>query len=135
MKIKENIKNGFFGLVINISIPNKIRNNTKTNGYFIRRLSIDYNVDIIINIKCAKLYIDSIVSYYNNSKKIGDFDVKRLIVILNCQCVLIYVHVREPGDEQKETWDSCSRAAIRGGVGLICAMPNTKPSCTKFGCI
>ena len=74
--INNYIKSGFFGLVINTSIPNKIRNNDKTNGYFIRRLSIDYGVDIIINTKCAKLYIDSIVSYYSNSKSIGDCDVK-----------------------------------------------------------
>ena len=39
----------------------------------------------------------------------------------------MHVHVREPGDEQKETWDTCSRAALKGGNGLICAMPNTKP--------
>ena len=62
-RIYNNIKEGFFGLVINISIPNKIRTNTKkTNGYFIRRLSIDYGIAVIINTKCAKLYIDSILS-------------------------------------------------------------------------
>jgi carbamoyl-phosphate synthase / aspartate carbamoyltransferase len=69
------IKEGFFGLVINISIPNKIRKNKKTGGYFIRRLSIDYGVSIIINIKCAKLYIDSIVTYNDNFRNIGDCDV------------------------------------------------------------
>ena len=132
-KIKEHIKNGFFGLVINISIPNKIRNISKTNGYFIRRLSIDYGIDIIINIKCAKLYIDSIVSYYGNSKMLGDCDVKTTDRYIKLpMCIDMHVHVREPGDEQKETWDTCSKAAIRGGVGLICAMPNTKPSCTNL---
>lgn len=75
-EIYNNIKEGLFGLVINISIPDKIRgHNEKTNGYFIRRLSIDYGVDILINIKCAKLYIDSIISYYNNFKIIGDCDL------------------------------------------------------------
>ena len=55
------IKEGFFGLVINISIPNKIRIiNKKTYGYYIRRLAIDYGISVITNIKCAKLYIDSI---------------------------------------------------------------------------
>ena len=68
-EIFKNIKEGFFGLVINISVPNKIRNyKEKTNGYYIRRLSIDYGVDVIINIKCAKLYAESIVSIYENSK-------------------------------------------------------------------
>ena len=44
----------------------------------------------------------------------------------------MHVHVREPGDEHKETWNTCSRAALKGGIGLICAMPNTKPPCTNF---
>jgi carbamoyl-phosphate synthase / aspartate carbamoyltransferase len=74
-EILHNIKEGFFGLVMNISIPNKIRNNSKTNGYFIRRLCVDYGIDIITNVKCAKLYIESIISYYNNFKIIGDCDV------------------------------------------------------------
>ena len=74
--IFNNIKEGIYGLVINISIPNKIRNLEKTRGYYIRRLSIDYGVAVIINIKCAKLYIDSIVSYYSPAKLIGDCDVK-----------------------------------------------------------
>lgn len=74
--IYNKIKEGYFGLVINISVPNKIRNLEKTHGYYIRRLSIDYGIDIIINIKCAKLYIDSIISCYNNSKLLGDCDVK-----------------------------------------------------------
>jgi carbamoyl-phosphate synthase / aspartate carbamoyltransferase len=85
-KIKNYIKEGFFGLVINISIPNKIRSyNEKTSGYFIRRLSIDYGIDVIINIKCAKLYIDSIVSCYQNSKKIGDCDIKITDKVINLE--------------------------------------------------
>ena len=84
-KIYKDIKNGFFGLVINISIPNKLKSNQKTNGYYIRRLSVDYGIDVIINIKCAKLYIDSIVSFYDESKKIGLSDIKKTLkqLILN----------------------------------------------------
>ena len=66
--IYNKIKEGYFGLVINISSPEQNKNLDKTHGYYIRRLSIDYYIDIIINIKCAKLYIDSIISCYNNSK-------------------------------------------------------------------
>ena len=75
-EINDKIKNGFFGLVINVSIPNKTRQKKKTDGYFIRRLSIDYSVDIIINVKCVKLYTESIVGYYKKSKLIGDCDLK-----------------------------------------------------------
>ena len=45
-------------------------------NYFIRRLSIDYGVDILINTKNAKLYIDSVISCYSNFKEIGDCDLK-----------------------------------------------------------
>ena len=127
------IQEGFFGLVINISIPNKSRQNKKTPGYYIRRLSIDYSVDILINIKCVKLYVESIVSHYNQSRLIGDSDVKTTARYIKIPMLIdMHVHVREPGDEHKETWDTCSRAALNGGVGLICAMPNTKPSCTDI---
>jgi len=42
----------------------------------------------------------------------------------------IHVHVREPGDEHKETYESCFEAAYKSGVTTICAMPNTSPSLT-----
>ena len=130
--IYEKIKDGFFGLVINVSIPNKIRSlNLKTGGYFIRRLAIDYGVSVITNIKCAKLYINSVIRNYNNSIKIGDADVKTTNRYIKLPMLIdMHVHVREPGGEQKETWDTCSRAALKGGNGLICAMPNTNPCCT-----
>ena len=126
------IKDGFFGLVINISIPNKIRVfNKKTNGYYIRRLAIDYGISVITNIKCAKLYIDSVVHYYNSSIVINDSDVKTTNRYIKLPMLIdMHVHVREPGGEQKETWDTCSKAALKGGNGLICAMPNTNPCCT-----
>lgn len=73
---KNDIKQGFFGLVINISRTDKVKNNNKTNGYYIRRLSIDYGVDILINLKNAKLYIDSIVSCYKGFRILGDCDLK-----------------------------------------------------------
>ena len=39
-------------------------------------MCVDYGVDIIINIKCAKLFIDSIAYYYDKFKLIGDCDMK-----------------------------------------------------------
>ena len=38
-----------------------------------------------------------------------------------------HVHVREPGQTQKEDWDTATQAALAGGVTTILAMPNTKP--------
>lgn len=39
----------------------------------------------------------------------------------------LHVHLRDPGLTHKETLNSGGRAAARGGVTTVCAMPNTKP--------
>ena len=49
----------------------------------------------------------------------------------------LHVHLREPGEEYKETIASGAAAAAAGGFTSICAMPNTKPvndnaSVTRF---
>ncbi len=38
-----------------------------------------------------------------------------------------HVHLREPGQEHKETIASGARAAAAGGITSVCAMPNTDP--------
>ncbi len=43
-------------------------------------------------------------------------------------CVDLHVHLREPGEEWKETVRTGAEAAVLGGYTAICAMPNTKPS-------
>ena len=39
----------------------------------------------------------------------------------------LHVHLREPGFEYKETIESGTRAAAKGGFTGVCPMPNTKP--------
>lgn len=39
----------------------------------------------------------------------------------------LHVHLREPGQEHKETIASGARAAARGGFTTVCTMPNTSP--------
>ncbi|MGD9153472.1 MAG: dihydroorotase [Gammaproteobacteria bacterium] len=41
----------------------------------------------------------------------------------------MHTHLREPGEENKETIASGARAALYGGFTTICAMPNTIPAC------
>jgi dihydroorotase len=43
-------------------------------------------------------------------------------------CVDMHVHLREPGREDKETVASGTKAALRGGVTTVLAMPNTTPA-------
>ena len=40
----------------------------------------------------------------------------------------IHCHLREPGFEYKETIETGSKSAIKGGFTSICPMPNTKPT-------
>ena len=40
----------------------------------------------------------------------------------------LHVHLREPGREDKETIETGSRSAAKGGFTSICAMPNTTPA-------
>src|SRR5690606_22151306 len=39
----------------------------------------------------------------------------------------VHVHLREPGGEQKETIETGTLAAAKGGYTTVCAMPNTNP--------
>lgn len=40
----------------------------------------------------------------------------------------MHVHLRDPGQEQKETIETGTRAAVHGGFTTVVAMPNTKPA-------
>ncbi|WP_345238802.1 dihydroorotase [Pontibacillus salipaludis] len=39
----------------------------------------------------------------------------------------VHIHLREPGAEAKETIETGTNAAARGGFTTVCAMPNTRP--------
>lgn len=48
-------------------------------------------------------------------------------LLLTPGLVDVHVHLREPGFEHKETIESGTKAAARGGFTTICPMPNTDP--------
>jgi dihydroorotase len=63
------------------------------------------------------------------------FDATGLIV--SPGFIDLHVHLREPGEEYKETIASGAAAAVAGGFTSICAIPNTRPvndnaSVTRF---
>jgi len=49
-------------------------------------------------------------------------------LVLSPAFVDVHVHLREPGEEHKETIASGASAALAGGFTTICAMPNTNPA-------
>jgi dihydroorotase len=64
-------------------------------------------------------------------KNLSDRDAK-IIDAKNCIVapgfVDMHSHFREPGFEYKETIESGSRAAAKGGYTTVCVMPNTSPA-------
>jgi len=54
-----------------------------------------------------------------------EIDARGLVVIPGL--IDPHVHLREPGQEHKETIASGARAAAAGGFTAVCAMPNTDP--------
>ena len=40
----------------------------------------------------------------------------------------LHAHLREPGFEHKETIQTGTMAAVKGGFTSVCAMPNTSPA-------
>jgi dihydroorotase len=58
-------------------------------------------------------------------------------LVLTPGLIDMHVHLREPGEEYKETIETGARAAVRGGFTAVACMPNTKPvndttSVTRF---
>ncbi|MGH7681956.1 MAG: dihydroorotase [Candidatus Eiseniibacteriota bacterium] len=58
-------------------------------------------------------------------KDVEVIDVRGAIVCPGL--VDIHVHLREPGQEDKETIETGTRAAVRGGFTAVACMPNTDP--------
>ncbi len=58
-------------------------------------------------------------------------------LVLTPGLIDMHVHLREPGEEYKETIESGARAAVKGGFTAVACMPNTRPvndtaSVTRF---
>ena len=78
------------------------------------------------------LLVDGVVAALGPSLEVPEggtsYDVEGSVVAPGF--IDLHVHLREPGDEHKETIASGSRAATAGGFTSVCAMPNTRPPMT-----
>ena len=129
------VENKDFHLVINLPIKGSGAYRVsayRTQGYKTRRMAVDNGIPLLTDVKCAKLFVKALEQVQNklppfNSQldAISSMQLKRLPGLID-----IHVHFREPGGEHKETWETGSKAAIAGGITLVCAMPNTSPPLT-----
>jgi len=61
------IESGHIHFVLNIPKESNDESETKTDGYQIRRKSVDFNVPLISNVKLAKLFVTSLAKKYLKS--------------------------------------------------------------------
>lgn len=124
-----------FAMIINVTERNKIRcvEDEPSAGYKMRQAAIQHGIPIVTDIKAAKLLISGLrllgqrslvedVSIDTDCFSLADDQIVRIPGLID-----VHVHVRDPGHTHKEDWESCTKAALAGGITMICAMPNTKP--------
>jgi carbamoyl-phosphate synthase large subunit/carbamoyl-phosphate synthase small subunit len=73
LDVLSEIENGKIDLVINIP-GNMYNSNNNSTGYLIRRKSIDSNIPLITNIKCARLFVASLRDYIKNGVDYKSWD-------------------------------------------------------------
>lgn len=67
-----------------------------------------------------------------NSSEMKESEADRIIDASGCfvmpGLIDLHVHLREPGGEHKETIETGTKAAAKGGFTTVCPMPNTAPA-------
>ena len=99
----------------NIIIKNGTVLNPKTGIY--KKLDIMINNGIIIKIEHKSKIKQNGFSYINAKG-----------MIITPGFIDLHSHLREPGHEYKETIETGTASAAKGGFTTICAMPNTNPA-------
>ncbi|MBF0390524.1 MAG: dihydroorotase [Desulfamplus sp.] len=85
--------------------------------------NIDAFKDIIIS---SDGLIEAIVDpVIDDSADISEIDITGMVATPGL--IDLHVHLREPGQEYKETIETGLRAAAKGGFTAVCTMPNTLP--------
>eukprot|EP01113_Clastostelium_recurvatum_P033495 TRINITY_DN4424_c0_g1_i4.p1 TRINITY_DN4424_c0_g1~~TRINITY_DN4424_c0_g1_i4.p1 ORF type:complete len:2277 (-),score=593.99 TRINITY_DN4424_c0_g1_i4:57-6887(-) len=119
-------------LFINLPSSNKNKHRRPASfmsrGYLSRRMAVDFQVPLVTNIKCAKLFVDSLPWYMKTSRDIQSWDMRSSGNIITLPGLIdVHVHLREPGGTHKEDFDTGTAAALAGGFTVVGAMPNTRP--------
>lgn len=123
-----------FDLVVNLPMRNggsRAASAFVTQGYKTRRMAVDYSVPLITDIKCVKLLVAALdrCGHKNPPTMKPQLDCLSSQNIIRLPGLIdVHVHMREPGGEHKETWETGTSAALAGGITMVLAMPNTNPS-------
>lgn len=74
--ITKNLMSHTIDLFINLPSKNKYRRPSSfmSRGYLLRRVAVDFSVPLITNIKCAKLFTESI-AYMRSGRELGYYGI------------------------------------------------------------
>ncbi|KMJ58568.1 dihydroorotase [Bacillus sp. LL01] len=92
------------------------------NGKWLNSEGEMEKVDILIEGKTIASIASNIEQ--NGTEEVIDLDGN----LVSAGFIDVHVHLREPGGEKKETIETGTKAAAKGGFTTICAMPNTRPT-------
>ena len=92
------------------------------NGKWLNSEGEMEKVDILIEDKTIKSIASNID--VNGKEEVIDLEGD----LISAGFIDVHVHLREPGGEKKETIETGTLAAAKGGFTTICAMPNTRPT-------
>lgn len=102
-----------------------------THGYRTRRLAVDYSIPLVTDVKCAKLLIEAMHQMGGEPKVKTHIDCVTSREILKLPGFIdVHTHLREPGGNHKEDYNTGTAAALAGGITMVLTMPNTNPSVT-----
>ena len=89
-----------------------------------RLLDPKNNIDTATNL----LIVDGLIAEIGcGATTVADDTLDATGLVLTPGLIDLQVHLREPGREDKETIETGSRAALKGGVTTVVAMPNSNP--------
>lgn len=71
---------------------------------------------------------NKIVKVANQINNVADNTIDCTGLMIIPGMIDMHCHLRQPGFEYKETIETGSRSAVKGGFTTICPMPNTKPT-------
>ena len=80
-----------------------------------------------IDEKCDVLIVDGKIAGVGKIEKSAQPVIDAAGKLVTPGLIDIHVHFREPGDEEEETIESGSAAAVAGGFTSVVCMPNTNP--------
>ena len=84
-------------------------------------------IDRIADVLISNGKIESVIDTSSGSAPVGYQKIDANGMIVSPGFVDLHTHLRDPGQEWKETISTGTRAAAHGGFTTVCAMPNTDP--------